>query len=88
MLYSDSLSLTTNPLAWPESQERRSDTKTLHKHGRMSIDTRMKVRDQVVSLASRSVKGEKVFESLKAALQCWGMGLGDSQAKLGGSSMG
>lgn len=70
MLYSDSLSLATNPLAWPELQERRSDTKMLHKHGRMSIDASMKDRDQLALLASRSVKREKVFESLKAALQC------------------
>lgn len=54
----------------------------------MSIDASMKDRDQVASLASTSVKEEKVFESLKAALQCWDMGVGVSQAKSGGSNMG
>lgn len=54
----------------------------------MSIDASFKNRDQVALLASRSLKGEKVFEGLEAALQRWGMGLGDTQAQSGGSGMG
>lgn len=54
----------------------------------MSINASFKNRDQVALLASRSLQGEKVFEHLEAALQCWEMGLGDTQAQSGVSGMG
>ena len=51
-------------------------------------DASFKDRNQVALLASSNLKRENVFEDLEAALQCWGIGLGDSQTKSGGCSVG
>jgi hypothetical protein len=59
----------------PYFQKGRSNTSLEQTQEKPHVDASFKYKDQVVLLASRNLKGEKVFEDLNTSLKCWEMGI-------------